>query len=221
MRVQGISRYSGLALVAGLVVVMVGSDTTAQSYGSWGSSGSYGSSASYGSYGSSGSSASYGSSGRMGLFARMRARRAARHASHGSYGSSGSSASYGSYGSSGSSASYGSSGSYGTPVYSEPAAGESDLVPANGNTSIKVKLPENAKVFVNDAPTTSTGSERSFVSHGLRTGMTYSYNIRVEYLKEGKPVSESKQVKLSAGESISLTFGGQTDEAVAEATEPV
>jgi uncharacterized protein (TIGR03000 family) len=232
MRVQNKSRLGRLALVAGMVVVMVGTEAMAQSYGSWGSSGSYGSSgssASYGSYGSSGSSASsgsYGSSGRMGLFARMRARRATRHSSSGSYGSSGSSgssASYGSYGSSGSSASYGSSYStpvYSDPVYSEPTEVEADPVQTDGTTSIKVKLPEGAKVFVNDAPTTSTGSDRNYVSRGLRSGMTYAYNIRVEYMRDGEPVSESEQVKLRAGQSVSLTFG-QSDESVAETTEPV
>lgn len=206
---------------------MVVTEATAGSYGSWGSSGSYGSSGSSASYGSYGSSASYGSSGRVGVFGRMRARRAARHASHGSYGSSGSSASYGSYGSHGSSSSYGSygsSGSYGTPVYSEPAiVAEPDLVTSTtGNTSIKVILPEDAKVFVNDVQTTSTGDERSYVSRGLRTGMTYSYKIRVEYKQDGRTVSENKLVKLSAGETVSLSFG-QGKDAVAEtqADEPV
>jgi uncharacterized protein (TIGR03000 family) len=225
MRVQSNNRLSGLVLVAGMVVsgmvvAMVGSEAMAQSYGSWGSSGSYGSYGSSASYGSYGSSASYGSSGRMGLFARMRARRAARHASYGSYGSS---ASYGSYGSSASYGSYGSSGSYGAPINAEPDVAQPDAVTmTTGNTSIKVTLPADAKVFVNDAPTTSTGAERSYVSRGLRTGMTYSYNIRVEYLKDGKPVSESEQVKLSAGETVSLTFG-QADDAMAEmeADEPV
>jgi len=226
MRVQGIRRLSGLALVAGLVVAVIGSDATAWSSGSWGSSGSYGSSGSSASYGSSGSSASYGSYGRMGLFARIRARRAARRASYGSYGSSGSSASYGSYGSSGSSASYGShgsSGSYGTPVYSDPdAVAEPDAATTTGNTSIKVSLPESAKVFVNDAPTTSTGSERNYVSRGLRSGMTYSYSIRVEYERDGKTVTESEQVKLGPGQTVSLSFG-QGDKAVveAQADEPV
>ncbi len=204
MRVYGTSRLSGLALAAGLAVAMVGTDAVAWSHGSWGSSGSYG---------SSGSSASYGSSGRVGLFARMRARRAARYSSHGSYGSYGSSASYGSH------------GSYGTPVYSEPdAVAEPDAVTSTtGNTSIKVALPENAKVYVNDALTTSTGTERSYVSRGLRQGMTYSYKIRVEYEQDGQTVSEDQLVKLSAGETVSLTFGQAEEEAMAEsqADEPV
>ena len=222
MRVYGNSRLSGLALAAGLAVAMVGADAGAWSSGSWGSSGSYGSSGSSASYGSSGSSASYGSYGRMGLFARIRARRAARHASHGSYGSYGSSASYGSYGSHGSSGSYGShgsSGSYGTPVYREQdAVAEPDAVNSTtSNSSIKVTLPENAKVYVNDSLTTSTGAERSYVSRGLRQGMTYSYKIRVEYEKDGQTVSEDQQVKLNAGETVSLGFG----QAESQADEPV
>ncbi len=216
MRVYGISRLRGLALAAGLAVAMVGADAVAWSSGSWGSSGSYGSSGSSASYGSSGSSASYGSYGRMGLFARIRARRAARHSSHGSYGSYGSSASYGSYGS---------HGSYGTPVYSEPdAVAEPDAVTSTtGNTSIKVALPEDAKVYVNDALTTSTGAERSYLSRGLRQGMTYSYKIHVVYEKDGQTVSENKLVKLNAGETVSLTFGQAEAEAMAEsqADEPV
>lgn len=228
MRVQGISRSRKLALVAGLAVAMVGTDAMAGSYGSWGSSGSYGSScssASYGSYGSSasygssGSSGSYGSHGRMGLFARMRARRAARRSSYGSsgssasYGSSGSSASYGSYGSSGSSASYGS------VVYSEPVV----VTSTTGEASINVAMPEDAKVYVNDKLTTSKGAERKFVSRGLREGMTYSYTVRVEYEKDGKPVTENEEVKLGAGESVSLTFPRAKADALAESPdeEPV
>jgi uncharacterized protein (TIGR03000 family) len=219
MRVYGISRLGGLALAAGLAVAMVGADAVAWSSGSWGSSGSYGSSGSSASYGSSGSSASYGSYGRVGLFARIRARRAARHASHGSYGSYGSSASYGSYGSHGSSGSHGSHGSYGTPVYRESdAVAQPDAVNSTtSNSSIKVTLPENAKVYVNDAPTTSTGTERSYLSRGLRRGMTYTYEIRVEYEQDGQTVSEDQLVKLSAGETVSLSFG----QAESQADEPV
>jgi|GEM_PF-3151499 len=226
MRVHGISRLGGLAFVAGLAVAMVGADAVAWSHGNWGIlEESYGISGSSGSYGSSGSSASYGSYRRMGLFARIRARRAARHSSHGSYGSYGSSASYGSYGSHGSSGSYGSHGSYGTPVNSEPdAVAEPDAVTsATGNTSIRVALPEDAKVYVNDALTTSTGAQRSYVSPGLRQGMTYSYKIHVEYEKDGQTVSEDQLVKLNVGETVSLTFGQAEEETMAEfqADEPV
>jgi uncharacterized protein (TIGR03000 family) len=194
-------------VVVGLSVAVVAADAMAWSYGSWGSSGSYG---------SYGSSASYGSYGRVGIIGRIQARRAARWASHGSYGSYGSSASYGSYGSSASYGSYGSSASYGSVSY---VTGSSETVAAaaTGDASIKVSLPADAKVFVNDAPTTSTGAERSYVSHGLRDGLTYSYAIRVQYDKDGKPVTEDKTVQLTAGKSVSLTFGQENTEAISAA----
>jgi uncharacterized protein (TIGR03000 family) len=142
--------------------------------------------------------------------------------SHGSYGSSGSSASYGSYGSSASYGSYGSSGSsgsYGSVSYVETTT----VAATSGEAAIKVALPADAKVFVNDAPTTSTGTERSYVSRGLQAGMTYSYAIRVEYEHDGKPVSEDKVVQIAAGQTISLTFGQDqpADATAAQDNEPV
>jgi uncharacterized protein (TIGR03000 family) len=201
-----------------------GSSASYGSYGSSGSSASYASSASYGSYGSSGSSASYGSSGKHGgLFARWHARKAAKHSS-GSSASYASSASYGSYGSSGSSASYGSSGSsgsyggYSAPVeyYEEGAPTEyyegapADVAPeaaVETEASIRVIVPTDAQVFVNDRPTTSTGAERSYVSRGLQGGRTYAYQLRVEFVRDGETVVENKLVRLQAGEQIDLTFG--------------
>lgn len=214
----------GLAIAAGLTVVLVGTDAMAWSYGSWGSSGGWGSSASYGSYGSSGSSGSYGSHGRMGLFARMRARRAARRSSYGSSGSYGSSASYGSAGSSGSSASYGSYGSAGSYAsYSTTAPVEhstSKPTVTTGVATIKVTVPEGAKVVVNDSPTTSKGTERSYVSRGLQAGKSYTYNFQVTYAgADGKSVTEDRVVKLRAGDVVPLSFGQDSQQEMATAKE--
>lgn len=203
-----------------------GSYASSGSYGSYG--GSYGASVSYGSYGSGGS---YGS--RPGLFARWHARKAARasYGSHASYGSSGSYGSYG-YGSHGSHGSYsvsyaghGSSGSYGssysTPVYEGPVETYVDPsmtdeptpeVPVEPSASsveatIWVSVPADAKVFVNDLPTTSIGADRQFVSRGLRSGMTYAYKLRVEFEQDGKTIVEDKLVRLHAGDAIELAFG--------------
>lgn len=229
MKIARTRRQLGLAIAAGLAVVLVGSDAMAWSYGSWGSSGGWGSSASYGSYGSSGSSGSYGSHGRMGLFARMRARRAARRASHGSYGSSGSSASYGSYGSSGSSASYGSYGSTGSSGSAGSYASYSSTpveysaakpVATTDVATIKVTVPEDAQVVVNDSKTTSTGTERSYVSRGLQAGKSYTYNFQVTYAgADGKSVTEDRVVKLRAGDVVPLSFGLESQEEVATAPE--
>jgi uncharacterized protein (TIGR03000 family) len=215
-----------------------GSGGSYGSYGGYASSGSYGgSSASYGSYGGSSGShgrvglfarwhakkaarkSSYGSYGSSGSYA-----------SSGSYGGSyavsyGSSGSYGSYGGYGSSGSYGAS--YGGDVIYESAPVEQyDAVPATPQPAVEgtepppapsasaneaeifVSLPENAKVFVNDLPTTSTGVERHYVSRGLLGGRTYSYKLRVEFERDGKPVVEDKLVRVQAGTAVQLAFGG-------------
>jgi uncharacterized protein (TIGR03000 family) len=208
-----------------------GSSSSA-SYGSYGSSSSA-SYSSYGSYGSSGSSASAGSHGSSGggMFARWHARKAAKHssgssASYGAYyaSSSGSSASYGSvsYGSSGSSGSYGGATQYySTPTemqYETPAdVPAQPEAPIETEAAIRVSVPADAVVFVNDRPTTSTGAERNFVSRGLTSGRTYAYKLRVEFTREGEQVVENKLVRLHAGQTIDLNFGAGEQMAKEEA----
>jgi uncharacterized protein (TIGR03000 family) len=71
---------------------------------------------------------------------------------------------------------------------------------------LSVKVPADAKVFVNDRPTTSTGTERHYMSNGLKAGRTYSYTIRAEVVRDGQAVTETKTVKLTAGEKADLAF---------------
>jgi len=71
---------------------------------------------------------------------------------------------------------------------------------------LRVNVPTDAVVYVNDSKTTSTGSQRQYVSHGLKEGQSYTYNVRVEFEREGQLVSESKSVSLSAGGDESLAF---------------
>src|SRR5690606_16900541 len=59
-----------------------------------------------------------------------------------------------------------------------------------------------------DLATTSTGAERHYVSRGLKQGRSYSYKLRVQFERDGKPVTEDKVVRLTAGENIELAFGG-------------
>lgn len=207
-----------------------GSYASAGSYGSYASASSY---ASAGSYASSGSYASYGSEGSHGggLFARWHARKAARkaarasHASHGSYASTGSYGSAGSYAAAGSHGSYastysGSAGSYGSVHYSAPVEygvpSESSNPPAPpteageapaDSATINTHVPADAVVYVNGKRTTSTGAERSFVSRGLKSGKTYSYELRVEYEQDGTPQIAEKRLQLRAGQAVDLAFG--------------
>jgi uncharacterized protein (TIGR03000 family) len=185
-------------------------------------SGSYGSNGSYGSYGSYGGSyvASYGGS-------------------YGSYGGYGSNGSYGG-------TSYYGGGYYDDGVIYDSAPA-TEMSPVDGagppptpspelnpegaaippqepsasatEAAIFVSLPEDAKVFVNDRPTTSVGAERHYISRGLDRGRSYSYQLRVEFQRDGQPVVEDKLVRLQAGQAVKLAFGSEQPAQQTAATE--
>ena len=72
--------------------------------------------------------------------------------------------------------------------------------------TLRVSVPEDAQVFVNDAATTSTGENRRYVSRGLEQGRTYSYTVRAEFQRDGETVTETKSATLTAGSEASLVF---------------
>jgi len=183
--------------------------------GSWGSYGGYG----YGSYGgssggSSGGYISYGSSG----------------GSSGGWGAPGMIVTPGA-------AMPGTAAPPAAPAPPAPAPGPgpsepspSDKAPADGTTIhsttsgdsvlLTVKVPAEAKVFVNGHLTTSTGTERQFISRGLVAGSRYTYDVRAEIEVNGKIVSDVKTVSLTAGDAADLAFNlnGETE---MQATSPV
>ena len=155
--------------------------------------------------------------------------------SGGSWGSSG-----GSWGSSG--GCWGSSGGcYGTvidssPIYSTPGVPTMPVMPKGpmaptttpptpptpgAGTYIQpdagylyVSVPVDAKVFVNGRATTSTGADRQYVSRGLDRDQRYAYEVRAEFVRDGKPVTETKTVQLAGGSmaSVGLRFRNQASE---------
>lgn len=86
-----------------------------------------------------------------------------------------------------------------------------------GSAMLTVSVPLNAKVTVNDHPTTSDGTVRQFVSQGLKEGMVYSYDVKVMYDDNGEEKTNSKSVKLRAGETKELDF--EAPSAAAKAVE--
>jgi uncharacterized protein (TIGR03000 family) len=71
---------------------------------------------------------------------------------------------------------------------------------------LHIRVPENAKVVINNHVTTSTGPERRYISRGLTPGLTYRFEVRAEVLQEGVAVSRSKTLLLKADESGDVDF---------------
>ncbi|MEX2115089.1 MAG: TIGR03000 domain-containing protein [Pirellulales bacterium] len=89
---------------------------------------------------------------------------------------------------------------------------------ANNSATLTVSVPADARIFVNDQATKTTGASRSYVSRNLQPGARYTYRVRAEFTRDGRQVSEVKTVQLSAGQNQSLAFGSGPQAPTASAT---
>lgn len=115
-------------------------------------------------------------------------------------------------------------GSLGTDTVaetSEPVVVSKPAVDSDA-AMLTVTVPEGAKVTVNGHETSSDGAVRQFMSRGLKEGFVYTYVVQVSYELDGEQVTESKSVKLRAGEIEDVEFtAAQSQPAVeAEAATP-
>jgi len=93
------------------------------------------------------------------------------------------------------------------PATVPPAAVPPAGTPASYSDGLlAVSVPEDARIFVNGQPTSSTGGLRQYVSRNLKNGFNYAYEVRAEVVRDGKPVELVKSVNVRAGETAALAF---------------
>ncbi len=74
--------------------------------------------------------------------------------------------------------------------------------------TIVVHLPADAKLTFDGEGTKSTSATRTFVTPELKPGTSYSYTVKAEVMKDGKPVViEQKKVSFRAGQTTEVTLG--------------
>jgi uncharacterized protein (TIGR03000 family) len=71
---------------------------------------------------------------------------------------------------------------------------------------LTVFVPKDAKVIINGAATSSVGSQRQYLSRGLKPEFSYSYEIRVRVVRDGQLREDVRTVTLTAGRSTALVF---------------
>ncbi len=86
-----------------------------------------------------------------------------------------------------------------------------------GTATFDISVPENAVVFVNGRQTTSTGVHRRYVSFGLKAGERYIYVLRVEVLRDGKVIDDSRELAVRANERKNIAFDSLTPSQFASA----
>jgi uncharacterized protein (TIGR03000 family) len=109
---------------------------------------------------------------------------------------------------SGYSGSYGGASADGTTSDAPPVSNYQTLYPPVTDTlaHVTVKVPADARVWFEDAPTTSTGPVREFSSPTLTPGERYSYDVRATWTENGHEVTQTQQVGVTAGASVELDF---------------
>jgi len=77
--------------------------------------------------------------------------------------------------------------------------------------TIVVHLPADAKLTFDGEATKSTSEVRTFVTPELKPGTNYSYMVKAEVMKDGKPVViAEKKVSIQAGVTTEVTLGTST-----------
>ena len=72
--------------------------------------------------------------------------------------------------------------------------------------TIVVSLPADAKLMIDDQPTTSTSDHRVFVSPSLTAGKDFTYTLKAEITVNGKATVVSQVVTVRAGEESQVTL---------------
>jgi uncharacterized protein (TIGR03000 family) len=84
----------------------------------------------------------------------------------------------------------------------------------NNKAKLVVELPTDAKLFIDDLPMKTTSNVRAFNTPELERGQAYYYMVRVETVRDGKPVSETRRVIVRAGQTARADFTDMDTEAV-------
>ena len=147
------------------------------------------------------------------------------YAGYGGWGYAGYGGWYGGYGYGYPGWGYGGFGAYSNNGYVSRVARtnaptQSSSQPASDSIRLTVDVPANAKVTINGLATTSTGEHRTYVSKGIQPGSAYLYQVRAEFVRDGKSVTEEKTVSLTGGQTSSVIFDAASEAQVAGTASP-
>jgi len=76
----------------------------------------------------------------------------------------------------------------------------------NTPATIQVSLPADAKLSIDDAPTTSTSASRTFATPALEQGKVFYYTLKAEIVRDGKTLSATSRVAVRAGEESRVSI---------------
>lgn len=85
------------------------------------------------------------------------------------------------------------------PAVAAPAATE--------RATLMIRIPAGATLYVDGRKAGTAGAETSFRTPPLPAGREFSYMLKAEILRDGRPESLTQKVSFRAGERITVDFG--------------
>jgi uncharacterized protein (TIGR03000 family) len=79
--------------------------------------------------------------------------------------------------------------------------------PAAAPAHITVRVPEDARSYVDGVVSPLTSRKRSFDTPALQQGRSYYYDLKAEVVREGKTRARSARVIVQAGKQVDVDFG--------------
>jgi uncharacterized protein (TIGR03000 family) len=76
---------------------------------------------------------------------------------------------------------------------------------------VNLRVPSDAKVWFDESQTHQTGTTRSFESPPVAAGREYVYQLRIQWQQDGKIVTQTRDIKVHAGDVINLTVGSPAE----------
>jgi uncharacterized protein (TIGR03000 family) len=98
-----------------------------------------------------------------------------------------------------------------TPAGSTAGSDQSSLVstspvPADSSASVTVTVPADARLWFENTPTNLTGEVRQFNSPPLTPGTRYVYDVKASWYENGKKVTQTQTVEVTAGAHVDVDF---------------
>jgi len=84
--------------------------------------------------------------------------------------------------------------------------GATDALSAPATTSITLRVPENAEVWIQGKKMDEKGTERRFNLPSLDPRTTHDYDIRVDWTENGRKKSDTAHLNVRAGDQQSITY---------------
>ena len=98
------------------------------------------------------------------------------------------------------------SGGYQAPEPTSNVSPSAAPAQADSPAQVTVNVPEDALVWFDNTPMTSTGSVREFQSPTLRRGTRYAYEVQARWIQKGQQVTQTQRVEVTPGAHMNVNF---------------